>query len=304
MSKTRFKAPPGAVKKSPAPARKPRQSTEAQAAALDARAFSLSEAGELEDALELLRQAIKLDPKNPRLWNNLGAALARTGDHDEAGSACAESLALLHAQTTPFDKDDAVLLSAAATGALTLLPDLAEAMLERAAKLDPQGALTTQSWGTFLLHAGREQESIEWLKRAVRLAPDDAEIHCNLGAAYAAIDDVASSTRHYRRALALDHDQPEARFNLAITCLDTGETEEAIELFRLALADDPEDAILHGFLGLSLATNGQSDEARNHRDLAAASAASIDRLVAETDQQLKSRPTARKKKPAARKKGN
>lgn len=45
------------------------------------------ERGDYEEAVQLYRSAIQQDPENPRLYFNLGNALAKTGDQDEAARA-------------------------------------------------------------------------------------------------------------------------------------------------------------------------------------------------------------------------
>ncbi len=62
------------------------------AAALNAQAVELAEAGKLSDALPLFRKAIKKNPNSSEYLNNLGVALMRMDELDEALEAFKEAL--------------------------------------------------------------------------------------------------------------------------------------------------------------------------------------------------------------------
>jgi Flp pilus assembly protein TadD len=50
--------------------------------------------GSLDFAEAMLRRAVKEEPSDAELWNNLGVVLARTGRSDEAGDAFATAVGL------------------------------------------------------------------------------------------------------------------------------------------------------------------------------------------------------------------
>ena len=61
----------------------------------------------------------------------------------------------------------------------------------------------------------------------MRLKPEDAQAHNNLGNALAEQGKVVEATEHYREALWLNIDNPEAHFNLALALLSQGKRDEA-----------------------------------------------------------------------------
>jgi len=61
---------------------------------------------------------------------------------------------------------------------------------------------------------GRYQDAIEAYKQAIRIKPDDAEAHCNLGSAYFSTGDKGSALEEYKILKTLDAEQANKLFNL------------------------------------------------------------------------------------------
>src|SRR5690606_24394460 len=54
----------------------------------------LRDQGRFEDAIEIVRQAIFLDQRNPSLWNTLGTVLLESGDPFQAETFYREALSI------------------------------------------------------------------------------------------------------------------------------------------------------------------------------------------------------------------
>src|SRR6185312_16334438 len=113
-------------------------------------AHALQARGRLEEAAEILRQAIareprkaiELQPSNPTIHANLGSALSALGQHTEAAGA-----------------------------------------YQRAAALKPDFLAAFRGRGQALMRIGEAGEALASFQHAMRLAPGDAQIHNDVGVA-------------------------------------------------------------------------------------------------------------------------
>jgi tetratricopeptide (TPR) repeat protein len=101
-------------------------------------------------------------------------------------------------------------------------------------KLKPLGHLAVA-----LAAAGRPEEGVLALRRAVTLEPRNAIARLQLGAALAALGRTAEAEPELREAIRLDPKRPEPVFNLALLLSRTGRPEEAKEWFRRFLEIAP-----------------------------------------------------------------
>ncbi len=125
----------------------------------------------LDRALLLLERAVALDPRYVRAWVELGAARATQADYLGASELLERALQALES-------------------ALALAPSHARAHRER---------------GAALVSAGREEEGIAEIERALELAPDDPAIIAGLGRAlFIGRADFAGAVASYERAVALN----------------------------------------------------------------------------------------------------
>jgi tetratricopeptide (TPR) repeat protein len=122
---------------------------------------------------------------------------------------------------------------------------------------DPLGH---QKLGTALMQAGRFEEAVPALRRAIQLNPDSAT-HNSLGTALMQVGRPEEATASFQRAIELQPDNPLAQGNLGLALLGTGRAREAVApLQRVAsLQSDAPDA--HRNLGVALMRSGQVDAA-------------------------------------------
>src|SRR5262249_23582064 len=116
---------------------------------------------------------------------------------------------------------------------------------QRALVLDPQGALTLDTIGVVLTHAGAHAEALEPFRRAVARDPSKAQYHYNLGASEQFVGDFARAAEAYRRALTIDPTHSRAWSSLAQVSKAPFTTEEVAEIERQLAASPSEDAELH-----------------------------------------------------------
>jgi serine/threonine-protein kinase len=145
--------------------------------------------------------------------------------------------------------------------------DQAEAIFRGEVARRPD-ARNLRCFGTCLMHLGRTDEAREILGRAVRalrdairLKPDDARAHYNLGVALWQLGDLAGAETECGTAVRLHPDYAEAHFTLADVLADLGRFAEAEAEYRTAIRTQPEfvDAAYYN-LGTVLSAQGRPDE--------------------------------------------
>ena len=107
-------------------------------------------------------------------------------------------------------------------------------------------------------------EAIECYLEGLRLLPDFADCHCNLGAVYYNQGERESARICFERCLEIDSQHVEANFNLANLLEEDGDDELALRHYRSAFAADPLYPDLHINMALLYEKLGQSSRAQRH----------------------------------------
>ena len=197
------------------------------------------------EAIEVLRQAVRLAPDDPEIGNLLGVALFRLGRHDEARS-CFE--ASLEVDGGSYE----TLVNAAANATTAGDAEDGLRLATQALEIRPAGVEARFNLGNALLALGRSLEAAEAYRRAVALAPNVPDLYVNLGQALSRSgrnEDAAAALRH---ALALRPGYAPAHLNLGRALHDLGETAAAQRHFRAASDLDPKLAEAHSAYLFSL----------------------------------------------------
>jgi predicted O-linked N-acetylglucosamine transferase (SPINDLY family) len=118
--------------------------------------------------------------------------------------------------------------------------------------------------GALSKQMGRNEEALAFMQKAVKLSPDDAHAHNNLGFGYHDLGRMKEAEASYRRALQLRPDLAEAHNNLGMTLQETGRLDEAVASYRRALQLKPDYIEALSNLGAALQDTGQLGEAENY----------------------------------------
>ncbi|VTU40830.1 biotin biosynthesis protein BioC [Variovorax sp. PBS-H4] len=219
------------------------------------------------------------DPFDPALEWVLARKLHEAGRFDEAEQAYERVLAAVpeHADALHFtglaahqrgDHARAIALIRAAIaldgeqfgwyinlGNVLLLaeqPDAAGEAYEEALRLAPERADIHNNLGVFLTERGRLAQSESTLRRAVALDPGRAEIHANLGRVLLRLSRSQEARSCLDEALRLDPELTLARPLLALIYRRLGRLDAAAQVYREWLARDPDDpTALHHLAGCS-----------------------------------------------------
>jgi len=99
---------------------------------------------------------------------------------------------------------------------------------KRAVELQPNGALVHWRYGATLSYAGRVDEGIVYLKKAIRLNPFPIYYYYEeLGKAYSMKGQYENSLKEYKKALQLVPERPWIHMHLAVNYIRLGRDEEA-----------------------------------------------------------------------------
>jgi serine/threonine protein kinase/tetratricopeptide (TPR) repeat protein len=262
---------------------------------LFALAWSLSSAGDHEEALAILRFGRSRHPRDFWLHFALGNLLSVEGHKKPTTLESVEAIGCYRAALALYPETGAVHANLASV--LYDMRQLDEAIVElrETIRLKPDDADAHYNLGLSLHDRGFLDEAITAYRQAVQFRKDMAAAHLNLGNALRAkgkLDEAIAESREsirlkadspmahnniglalqtkgqldqamveYHRALRLKNDFPMALNNLGNVFQQKGQFDEAMAAFQEAIRFDKEFAGAHHGLGLALQAKGQLNEA-------------------------------------------
>lgn len=118
--------------------------------------------------------------------------------------------------------------------------------------------------GTNLWRAGKSRDAIGHFEQAVRIKPDFAQAHCDLGAALLQEGQTGAAIGHFEQALRLRPDRAILHYDLASALMRAGRVPEAISQWEQALRIKPDFVEAHYNLGIALEQQGRIEDAIRH----------------------------------------
>ena len=246
------------------------------------------QAGRLNEAEALYRQALALDPRHSDSLHLLGVLALQNGRWDVAADLIGMAIGI-NARVPHYHSNLGVaLMERGQLGkaadcyrmAIQLNPDFCDAhnnlgnVLERqgqmegaaasfrsAIRIDPGSPDRHISLGNVLRQMGEMADAVVCFRRAVRLRPDYADAHNNLGVALAEQGLHGDAVACYRRAVELKPDYADAHNNLGVALAEQGLPGEAVACFRRSVAIKPDIPTAHNNWGNVLRKQGHLDQA-------------------------------------------
>ncbi|MBE9186359.1 tetratricopeptide repeat protein [Microcoleus sp. LEGE 07076] len=139
---------------------------------------------------------------------------------------------------------------------------------ERALRIDPNYAAAHNNLGVVKQHSGRLTEAIAHYKKALEINGNFAETASNLGSALAEAGETAEAIAQYQRALSLNPNCAEALINLGLLREEEGNVGEACSLYEQAIQVNPNCAAAYLNLGIALEKQGEETGANYDRAIA------------------------------------
>lgn len=226
---------------------------QSNASPLDA-ARQAHQAGDVERAVQLYRQALAADPNRAQSWYLLGAACQTLGRLDEAATALQQALAINPRHAESRNHLGVVL------GQQGRLDD-ALASFRQSLELKPGEPEFLNNLGLTLIKLGKKVEAESTFREILRGKPDDAKARRNLhdllrGAGRG--DELVASQQE---AVVSQPDSVPARMELAVALLEKQRPDEAALLLEEVLRLQPDAAEAHNNLGMARAAGGRRDDA-------------------------------------------
>ncbi len=180
-------------------------------------AFSLAQQGHLEEAYWQYREALRLNPNLALAHRGLGDLLNRMGRYEEAAAEYKEAIRLN------------ILFPDVHTNLGLLLQrqgKISEALQEyqEGIRLDPKNAIPYNNIGTVLFQQGKWDEAAEWFSKAIHLDPQYAQAYGNLGGVCQMEGKLKEAVSYYSKALQLQPNDKTTHQNLehTLTSLEQG----------------------------------------------------------------------------------
>ena len=144
----------------------------------------------------------------------------------------------------------------------------AEKNLQKAVRIKPDYAEAHNNLGSTLKELGRLNEAEASCRQALQLQPHNAAAHSNLGNVLQALGRLDEAESSYRQALEISPDSAGTHRNLGNVLREKNCLAEAEASFGRALRINPDDTGAHNNLGITLQGLGRLDEADAHFQIA------------------------------------
>jgi len=198
--------------------------------------------GRNAEAIDLIKDALKLNREIPAAWINLGHVQAASGRAEEAVASYRKALALTPGNTAILNVLAAQLLRLGRQG------EVVDA-LDQLLSANPADIEARNNRGNLLREMKRFDAALADYDAVLAARPDLAETWTNRGAVLADMGRSAEALASLDRALALQPGLPAALSNRGFTLRELARFDEALESLDRALAIEPGFAAAHAHRG-------------------------------------------------------
>ncbi len=223
--------------------------------ALDNYGVALTEKGDLDAAIQTLKEAIRLAPNSSSPHDNLGIALGEKGDLE---AAISEHSVAIHLSSKRELRPHMNLASA-----LAKKRDFDGAIREylAALQISPNDNISHYNLGRAYVNKGDLDAAIQEFQIALRIKPIDIQVHNNLGLVHAEKGNLAAAIQEYEVALRISPNDAMTHNNLGVALIRKGDLNTAITEFQNVIRVKPNDINAHCNLGVVHAKKGDFDAA-------------------------------------------
>lgn len=215
---------------------------------------ALMDQGRKTEALDHLKEALRIDPEYVQALNNMGIFLADEGKLDAAADYF-KTVLRLHPDFAEAHFQLGMILYH--EGRL----DDAMAAFRSAVRFNPVLDKAHANLGLILAGQGRVDEATAEFMAALACGPNNAYAHNGLGRILESRGNLTEAAKQYSAALQTKPDFADAHDNLGAVLAAQGKFPEAADQFQAALKIQPDFAEAHCNFGNALAAQGRPAEA-------------------------------------------
>jgi len=209
--------------------------------------------GNYPGAVRIYQRGLEVAPDNVELLNSLGFSLFQQGNSKEAVVALEKALAL---DPKHWKAHNNMALASIDLGEL----EMAEAHYRESLAIKQQPEIYNDL-GFVLEREGLTDEAAEMYRKALKLDPESASAHYNLGSSLARSGKYAEAESHLRIAVKKSPNT-QAYTGLGIVLWQLGRADEAITNLQAAIEADPKNAAAQQKLAEILASQGRTGGAQ------------------------------------------
>lgn len=215
--------------------------------------MALAKQGDTEQAIECFKKVLKIKPDDMDAHFSLGKIFTEQGKEDEAMFYYNKVLNSKPKESMIYNNLAVMLVNKGKIGeAITMYRKGIEANLRFPSILH-------SGLGTLLLQQGKIDEGISELQTAVKLQPDATAFN-NLGAAMLLKGNVDEAMECYEKAVRFDPKNAEAHYNFGNILLSQTKLKEAVSEYEKAIDINPKYTKAHANLAVALMQSGRLDE--------------------------------------------
>ncbi len=192
---------------------------------LNFQGLQLLQQGQFQAGVNLLRQSLAQNPRQPEVAYNLGYALQQLGLLDQAVQLYGQVLALV-------PQDVYALMARGHVLATQKRFSEAEGDFAKAVKLVPQNVDAWNNYGNVLLELERDADAIAAYDQALAARPGFAQALFNKGKALGNLERYSDAAAAYEAALAINPNYEEAKWHLSWVYLVLGDFARGWSLFE------------------------------------------------------------------------
>ena len=229
------------------------------------RGLALRRLDRLAESERELRRATAVDPGHADALFNLGAVLDQQGSHGEAEDYLRKAAGLQPGNADFRYRLASVLKKNGKSGEAALQLDRFRDLRERTQKERRASVLMRRAEAS--LQAGDPVEAKKLYQQAIRLNPQHAEAHLNLGVAYERLGQGALAEAMFRKALQIRRDYSDAHLNLGLKLAEKARFAQALESVREAVRLAPANPAARKALAMVLTRLKRPLEAVPHFEL-------------------------------------
>jgi len=127
------------------------------------------------------------------------------------------------------------------------------AELGKALQRDPEESAIHAAIGTVYTKAGKNEDALASFQTAIKLSPSNPDLYSAMGSVLNSMGKTAESQEAFKKAASLNPGNAAQNFyNMGVTMVNSGKSEEAAEAFKQAIAADPNYAEAYYQLGMAL----------------------------------------------------